>query len=109
MERSCCYLVYNIISCICTCFQFSVTSNAGEEKLGNKSTKKSSFEEDEDDEQNHWRCKKCTFANHPALEKCEMCEMPKTSGKFLLNVFSYLTMLTFISSNFIPFTIPFPY
>ncbi|XP_071041707.1 TGF-beta-activated kinase 1 and MAP3K7-binding protein 2 isoform X2 [Parasteatoda tepidariorum] len=35
---------------------------------------------DEDDEKNSWKCKKCTFVNHPALEKCEICEISKNSG-----------------------------
>lgn len=52
------------------------------EKLLIQSKTKSSFEDDEDDERNRWRCKKCTFANHPALEKCEICEMNKSSGSF---------------------------
>ncbi|XP_054718800.1 TGF-beta-activated kinase 1 and MAP3K7-binding protein 2-like isoform X2 [Uloborus diversus] len=37
-------------------------------------------EDDDDDEKNRWRCKKCTFANYPALENCEMCELPRNSG-----------------------------
>ncbi|XP_050297796.1 TGF-beta-activated kinase 1 and MAP3K7-binding protein 2 isoform X2 [Anthonomus grandis grandis] len=24
-----------------------------------------------------WNCSKCTFLNHPALDKCEQCEMPQ--------------------------------
>ncbi len=24
-----------------------------------------------------WSCSACTFKNHPALEKCEICEMPR--------------------------------
>lgn len=44
----------------------------------------SSFEDD-DDERNGWRCKNCTFANHPALEKCEICELPKNLGSFFDN------------------------
>lgn len=24
-----------------------------------------------------WSCSACTFSNHPALRKCEMCEMPR--------------------------------
>ncbi|CAG5126472.1 unnamed protein product, partial [Candidula unifasciata] len=24
-----------------------------------------------------WNCSACTFSNHPALKKCEMCEMPR--------------------------------
>ncbi|GBN48394.1 TGF-beta-activated kinase 1 and MAP3K7-binding protein 2 [Araneus ventricosus] len=34
----------------------------------------------EDDENSSWKCKSCTFVNHPALEKCEMCELPKGFG-----------------------------
>ncbi|KAG8192976.1 hypothetical protein JTE90_028097 [Oedothorax gibbosus] len=37
---------------------------------------------EEEDESNRWKCNKCTFANHPALEKCEMCELPKNTGSF---------------------------
>ncbi|XP_055943860.1 TGF-beta-activated kinase 1 and MAP3K7-binding protein 2-like isoform X2 [Argiope bruennichi] len=36
----------------------------------------------EDDENSSWKCKSCTFVNHPALEKCEMCELPKGFGSF---------------------------
>ncbi|KAI5095216.1 TGF-beta-activated kinase 1 and MAP3K7-binding protein 3 isoform X1, partial [Silurus meridionalis] len=31
---------------------------------------------DEDFEGAHWNCKSCTFLNHPALNRCEQCEMP---------------------------------
>ena len=27
-------------------------------------------------EADNWKCSACTFANHPALDKCEMCGMP---------------------------------
>ena len=26
--------------------------------------------------ENNWKCSACTFSNHPALDKCEICEMP---------------------------------
>merc|ERR1719431_967213 len=30
-----------------------------------------------------WSCSECTFANHPSLTTCEMCEMPRiTMGQF---------------------------
>uniref|UniRef100_A0A131XBW4 Putative tgf-beta activated kinase 1/map3k7 binding protein 2 n=1 Tax=Hyalomma excavatum TaxID=257692 RepID=A0A131XBW4_9ACAR len=35
-------------------------------------------EDEENQEDNRWKCTKCTFLNHPALEACELCEMPKT-------------------------------
>lgn len=34
-------------------------------------------EDEENQEDNRWKCSKCTFLNHPALEACELCEMPK--------------------------------
>lgn len=35
---------------------------------------------DEDEEDGpHWTCSVCTFRNHPALGKCEQCEMPRIS------------------------------
>ena len=30
-------------------------------------------------EQN-WRCTACTFENHPFLDKCEICEMPRMTA-----------------------------
>ena len=24
-----------------------------------------------------WACSECTFSNHPDLESCEICEMPR--------------------------------
>ncbi|XP_077539920.1 uncharacterized protein LOC144152507 isoform X2 [Haemaphysalis longicornis] len=33
-------------------------------------------EDEENHEDNRWKCSKCTFLNHPALEACEVCEMP---------------------------------
>ncbi|XP_068599692.1 TGF-beta-activated kinase 1 and MAP3K7-binding protein 3 [Brachionichthys hirsutus] len=32
---------------------------------------------DEDFEGAHWNCEICTFLNHPALNRCEQCEMPR--------------------------------
>ena len=32
---------------------------------------------DEDFEGAHWNCESCTFLNHPALNRCEQCEMPR--------------------------------
>lgn len=34
-------------------------------------------EDEENQDGNRWKCSKCTFLNHPALDKCEVCEMPK--------------------------------
>ncbi len=34
---------------------------------------------DEDIGEN-WPCSACTFSNHPWLDKCEMCEMPRMSS-----------------------------
>ncbi|KAM8887962.1 TGF-beta-activated kinase 1 and MAP3K7-binding protein 3 isoform 1-T2 [Synchiropus picturatus] len=34
---------------------------------------------DEDFEGAHWNCESCTFLNHPALNRCEQCEMPRYS------------------------------
>lgn len=32
------------------------------------------------EEGERWSCLACTFENHPALKKCEMCEMPRVTG-----------------------------
>ncbi|CAG5864554.1 TGF-beta-activated kinase 1 and MAP3K7-binding protein 3 [Menidia menidia] len=32
---------------------------------------------DEDFEGAQWNCESCTFLNHPALNRCEQCEMPR--------------------------------
>jgi len=32
---------------------------------------------DADDDAGGWNCSACTFRNHPALDKCEQCEMPR--------------------------------
>uniref|UniRef100_A0A3Q2P2C7 TGF-beta activated kinase 1 (MAP3K7) binding protein 3 n=1 Tax=Fundulus heteroclitus TaxID=8078 RepID=A0A3Q2P2C7_FUNHE len=34
---------------------------------------------DEDFEGAHWNCDSCTLLNHPALNRCEACEMPRYS------------------------------
>ena len=26
----------------------------------------------------NWNCSECTYANHPALDRCEICEYPRT-------------------------------
>ncbi|XP_073483541.1 TGF-beta-activated kinase 1 and MAP3K7-binding protein 2 [Aquarana catesbeiana] len=31
----------------------------------------------EEDEGAHWNCTACTFLNHPALNRCEQCDMPR--------------------------------
>lgn len=59
------------------------------ENLNNQALSASStFQEDKKDdktevqnieEKDVWKCSKCTFANHPALNKCEMCEMTRTT------------------------------
>ena len=33
---------------------------------------------DTQDESNKWQCPNCTFANHPAINVCEMCQLPKS-------------------------------
>ncbi|KAG7467063.1 hypothetical protein MATL_G00149410 [Megalops atlanticus] len=33
--------------------------------------------QDEDFEGVQWNCESCTFLNHPALNRCEQCEMPR--------------------------------
>ncbi|GIZ02238.1 uncharacterized protein CEXT_176641 [Caerostris extrusa] len=39
------------------------------------------------DESNEWECPKCTFANHPAIQSCEMCHMtrPKKENPMFLS------------------------
>ena len=34
---------------------------------------------DSDADGEQWSCSACTFLNHPALNKCECCEMPRMS------------------------------
>ncbi|TRY95200.1 hypothetical protein DNTS_010012 [Danionella cerebrum] len=34
---------------------------------------------DEDFEGAQWNCESCTFLNHPALNRCEQCEMPRNT------------------------------
>ncbi|KAA0714283.1 TGF-beta-activated kinase 1 and MAP3K7-binding protein 3 [Triplophysa tibetana] len=34
---------------------------------------------DEDFEGAQWNCESCTFLNHPALHRCEQCEMPRNT------------------------------
>ncbi|KAM7308900.1 TGF-beta-activated kinase 1 and MAP3K7-binding protein 2 [Ixodes scapularis] len=36
-------------------------------------------EDEENQDDNRWKCSKCTFLNHPALDKCEVCEMPNVA------------------------------
>ncbi|CAN7989531.1 unnamed protein product [Ixodes hexagonus] len=36
-------------------------------------------EDEENQDGNRWKCSKCTFLNHPALDKCEVCEMPNVA------------------------------
>uniref|UniRef100_A0A3P9NEK7 RanBP2-type domain-containing protein n=1 Tax=Poecilia reticulata TaxID=8081 RepID=A0A3P9NEK7_POERE len=36
-------------------------------------------DKDEDFEGAHWNCDSCTLLNHPALNRCEACEMPRYS------------------------------
>lgn len=31
----------------------------------------------DEDEGAQWSCTACTFLNHPALNRCEQCEMPR--------------------------------
>lgn len=31
----------------------------------------------ENDNEPHWQCHLCTFRNHPLMNKCEQCEMPR--------------------------------
>uniref|UniRef100_W5MW12 TGF-beta-activated kinase 1 and MAP3K7-binding protein 2 n=1 Tax=Lepisosteus oculatus TaxID=7918 RepID=W5MW12_LEPOC len=48
-------------------------------KEGGSSAKTSSGAppRDEDFEGAQWNCESCTFLNHPALNRCEQCEMPR--------------------------------
>ena len=32
-----------------------------------------------------WSCKICTFANHPELDECEVCDYPKDDSKLNLD------------------------
>ncbi|XP_067128771.1 TGF-beta-activated kinase 1 and MAP3K7-binding protein 2-like isoform X1 [Centruroides vittatus] len=44
-----------------------------------QSNKENKRESQNVEEKDMWKCSKCTFANHPALNKCEMCEMTRTT------------------------------
>uniref|UniRef100_A0AAR2LJZ3 RanBP2-type domain-containing protein n=1 Tax=Pygocentrus nattereri TaxID=42514 RepID=A0AAR2LJZ3_PYGNA len=47
-------------------------------KRGGRSVKPSvEAQRDEDFEGAQWNCDSCTFLNHPALNRCEQCEMPR--------------------------------
>ena len=35
---------------------------------------------EEEAEGDNWNCSACTFLNHPLLNKCECCEMPRISA-----------------------------
>lgn len=36
---------------------------------------------DSDGDGEQWNCSACTFLNHPALNKCECCEMPRMNAQ----------------------------
>ncbi|KAM6963171.1 TGF-beta-activated kinase 1 and MAP3K7-binding protein 3 [Aplochiton taeniatus] len=47
-------------------------------KEGERGTKPAAGpQRDEDFEGAQWNCESCTFLNHPALNRCEQCEMPR--------------------------------
>lgn len=41
--------------------------------------KPTAVQRDEDFEGAQWNCESCTFLNHPALHRCEQCEMPRNT------------------------------
>lgn len=43
-------------------------------KGSTSSVSQSNYYQDDDSPTNKWSCSKCTYANHPALEHCEMCD-----------------------------------
>lgn len=50
---------------------------------------------DEDFEGAQWNCDSCTFLNHPALNRCEQCEMPRyTWAKDCCTSSSWLSLKT---------------
>lgn len=38
-------------------------------------------DEEEEEEGEEWNCSACTFLNHPTLNCCEVCEMPRVAEK----------------------------
>lgn len=34
----------------------------------------------DDDSERDWSCSMCTFLNHPLLNQCEQCDMPRVQG-----------------------------
>jgi len=37
-------------------------------------------EERIDEKEMEWSCSQCTFKNHPSLDTCEICDMPRIIG-----------------------------
>ncbi|XP_037554006.1 TGF-beta-activated kinase 1 and MAP3K7-binding protein 3 [Nematolebias whitei] len=56
-----------------------VPSNTVRKELGQVSKLVPAAPRDEDFEGAEWHCESCTFLNHPALNRCETCEMPRHS------------------------------
>ncbi|XP_042189365.1 TGF-beta-activated kinase 1 and MAP3K7-binding protein 2 isoform X2 [Callorhinchus milii] len=56
-------------------FRGPVPPKPKEQKLATKTPKLVS--DPEEDEGAQWNCSTCTFLNHPALNRCEQCEMPR--------------------------------
>ncbi|XP_043850369.1 TGF-beta-activated kinase 1 and MAP3K7-binding protein 3 isoform X2 [Dromiciops gliroides] len=54
----------------------SQATTADEHPDSSKKTSKA-HPKDEDFEGAPWNCESCTFLNHPALNRCEQCEMPR--------------------------------
>ena len=57
-----------------------------------------------DEEDGGWNCNTCTFRNHPALNKCEECEMARpqwprndcSTGSGIHFSFSYFSIYLFL-------------
>lgn len=52
------------------CFSLSAVSSIDDEQLGGGEATSETLV-------GRWNCSECTFANHPSLETCEICEMPR--------------------------------
>uniref|UniRef100_A0AAY4CVP6 RanBP2-type domain-containing protein n=1 Tax=Denticeps clupeoides TaxID=299321 RepID=A0AAY4CVP6_9TELE len=56
-----------------------VPPKPGKKDGGGSSKPAHGAQRDEDFEGAQWNCESCTFLNHPALNRCEQCEMPRYS------------------------------
>ncbi|XP_021333962.1 TGF-beta-activated kinase 1 and MAP3K7-binding protein 3 isoform X3 [Danio rerio] len=59
--------------------QIDIDCTLKETDLLQSRAKPTAVQRDEDFEGAQWNCESCTFLNHPALHRCEQCEMPRNT------------------------------